>query len=258
MNPFYFGSGARRLFGIYSPAAGTARNARAIVICPPWGHEYIRAHRSMRQLAAMLAGAGCHVLRFDYYGTGDSAGEISEADLTGWQRDIEMAIEELKDTTGVARVQLAGLRLGATLAAAVAARQPRTVDALALWDPVQTGTGYLDELMAVASVRSATSRGPRNGAPRVIDGFPLPEKMVNEMRALDLAASMASFGGRTLAVFSGEAGDAERLRGALSGGTRGQVDVEHVPSTAAWVRDVALGTGAVPVNLLTRMVEWTR
>ena len=73
-------------------------------------------------LLEQLAAQGWHVLRFDYFGTGDSAGEFDEADLTGWEADIEQALDELLDMAGARKVALVGLRLGATLAARVAAR----------------------------------------------------------------------------------------------------------------------------------------
>ena len=70
-----------------------------MVLCYPWGSEYIHAHRALRQLATRLSMAGFHTLRFDYFGTGDSAGEMEDADLGVWEDDIETAIEELKKDT---------------------------------------------------------------------------------------------------------------------------------------------------------------
>ena len=90
------------------------------MLCYPWGQEYLRAHRSMRLLADMIAARGCDVLRFDYSGTGDSGGDATTASFVEWESDIETAIDELKDMAGVSRVSLVGLRLGATLAARVA------------------------------------------------------------------------------------------------------------------------------------------
>ncbi len=54
--------------------AGVCRLPKSIVLCHPWGQEYLRAHRSMRQLGNLLAAAGHHVFRLDYFGTGDSGG----------------------------------------------------------------------------------------------------------------------------------------------------------------------------------------
>ena len=99
---FYFGAQERRLLGIYE-AARHARANRAVVLCHPWGAEYIHGYRAMRQLAKMLTANGIHTLRFDYFGTGDSAGSTTAGDLSGWETDIQSAIEELKDTTGASQ-----------------------------------------------------------------------------------------------------------------------------------------------------------
>ena len=92
------------------------------------------------QLAAKLASSGFHTLRFDYFGTGDSAGDTVEGDLEGWSADIETAIDEIRDIAATAQVTLIGLRLGALAAARVAARNARVVDTLVLWDPVASDT----------------------------------------------------------------------------------------------------------------------
>jgi uncharacterized protein len=135
VNPFFIGTADRRLFAIYEPAAPGGR-PRAAVLCYPWGIEYTYAHRSMRQLARKLSMSGCHTLRFDYFGTGDSAGEASEPDLPGSQSDVESAIEAAKEVAGTSKVALVGLRMGANIAASVASRRCDEVEALVLWDPI--------------------------------------------------------------------------------------------------------------------------
>jgi pimeloyl-ACP methyl ester carboxylesterase len=122
------------------------------VICNQWGAEHINAHRALRQLSRKLSGAGLHVLRFDYFGAGDSAGDKTQADLPGWENDIKSALAELASITGSMRVNLIGLLLGATLAAKVAVSLDRGVNSLVLWDPVVNGRAYLDELYAAGRV----------------------------------------------------------------------------------------------------------
>ena len=152
LDPIFFGASPRRLFGVYDPADGnSSKGLRAAVLCNPWGPEYIYAHRALRQLAKRLSLAGCHTLRFDYFGTGISAGDMVDAELAGWKGDIETAIDEVMDLTGAKRVALLGLRLGATLAASVAATRQKGVDALILWDPIVDGTTYLDSLGVMSS-----------------------------------------------------------------------------------------------------------
>ncbi len=72
--PLFFGDPARQLFGVYHPAAEGNAAERAVVLCAPSPQEYMPTHWAYRRLAALLAKAGVHVLRFDYFGMGDSAG----------------------------------------------------------------------------------------------------------------------------------------------------------------------------------------
>jgi pimeloyl-ACP methyl ester carboxylesterase len=139
--PFYFGSPS--LFGIYHPSA--APSDHAVVLCASMGQEYIRTHRSFRQLASRLARSGLPTLRFDYYGSGDSAGEDEEANIEQWMSDIDSAVREVKQRSGAGRVSLIGLRLGAALEALVA-EQHGGFERLVLWEPVINGADYLAEL----------------------------------------------------------------------------------------------------------------
>ena len=82
MNPFYFGSSAEPLFGAYHPPGNQVGRNLAVLICPPLGREYLRAHWALRRLADQISRDGGHVLRFDYFATGDSAGD-SKGGSTG-------------------------------------------------------------------------------------------------------------------------------------------------------------------------------
>ena len=135
MNPFYLGTSKRRLFGIHTPAARAGRS-RVAVLCQPLGDEYVYAHRSMRQLAISLSLCGFETLRFDYFGTGDSAGEEDDVDDAGLHADVITAIETLQDLAATDKVTLIGLRAGANVAAGVASHCT-AVEALVLWDPLQ-------------------------------------------------------------------------------------------------------------------------
>lgn len=262
MTPFFFGSGSRRLFGLYTPARVGAVGNRAVVLCPGWGQEYLCAHRSMRQLANMLNAAGFHVLRFDYFGTGDSAGDMLQADLGGWERDIDTAIDELKDTCGAVRITLVGLRLGGTLAARVAARRATDVDALVLWDPVVDGREYIAELMQAGKQeaevlgRSIDRAAERGGGHEVL-GFPLTGIMAADFGQIDLVAQIGSVRARTAVVVSRTLSSHSRLAEALAShpGQPARA-IELIDSQAAWINDDEEGAGAVPVRILQRIVQW--
>lgn len=124
---------------------GKPAATHGVVLCQPFGREAMWVHKGWRVFAEALADSGAPTLRFDYAGTGDSAGESEDGEQMGrWLRSIRSAIAYLKESTGVTQVVLCGLRLGATLAALVAAEEE--VDQLVLLAPVLSGRQYLREL----------------------------------------------------------------------------------------------------------------
>jgi uncharacterized protein len=261
LNVLFFGTQERRLLGVYE-AAGRAKANRAVVLCHPWGAEYIHAYRAMRQLAKMLAANGIDSLRFDYFGTGDSVGSTTAGDLSGWETDIQSAIEELKDTTGTTRISLVGLRLGATLAANVGVRAGSVVNSLVLWDPVVSGVEYLAELYHAARrgwlLRKSPAARPANeGGGHEIMGFPLTESVAAAVKRLDLAALAPALPNRTLMVVSQRLNSHASLQRALDR-RQTPLALENIDSPPGWIEWPVyhpLG-GTVPVNILQRIVEW--
>jgi pimeloyl-ACP methyl ester carboxylesterase len=254
VNPFYFGSDDRRLFGLYTPARGRAQKTRAVLLCHAWGPEYLQSHRSMRHLAGLLAGSGFDVLTFDYFGTGDSAGDLADADLQGWSSDIEEALRELKDVSGASRVSVIGLRLGATLAAAVCAKPRKDVEALALWDPIVSGARYVDYLHSAS--RPHRRRPAEFGGGIEVMGFPLTEAMEQAMRAVDLALLVPALPRRTLVVRSEPGVSGAELERAMQSHPDGPLSIRSIPAKATWLEEGDFGPGAVPVPLLKNIVEW--
>ncbi|ULU24040.1 serine aminopeptidase domain-containing protein [Dyella terrae] len=136
--PFYFGSG-RELFGFYHPAAPVT--GTAVLLCPPFGVEQIRCHRLYRQLAHGLAESGLPVLRFDYFGTGDSAGDSREFEWTRCLADVVTAAAELRTRHGGGRVLAFGARLGAN--AALATAQAARLAGVVTWDAITDGAALV-------------------------------------------------------------------------------------------------------------------
>lgn len=190
MQVLYFGERDKALFGAYHPPI--TRNARkaGVVLCYPFGAEYLRSHRAFRQLAKALSLSGFHVLRFDYFGTGDSAGQGEELSVEQALEDLSTAVQELRDMAFVRRVSLVGFRLGATLAAYATSRI-RDVDALVLWDPVVNGEAFVREVIERENDREDPVAGscawPGRECPVVgVSGFPLTDRLVQEVSELDL------------------------------------------------------------------------
>jgi len=146
MTPIRFGPPSRRLFGLFHPADERTANGSAALLCNPFGHEAMRTHRFYRLLAERLSRQGVAVLRFDYYGTGDSPGTDEDGELQGWVQDILEAQRELLRRSGARRVVCFGARLGARLAMMAAPQAGAGMQRLVAWDPVVDGRPYLESL----------------------------------------------------------------------------------------------------------------
>ena len=150
--PIVFEAPAGGCFGWFHPAQGPARST-GVVLCRPMGYEALCSYRTYSLLAETLAQAGFDVLRFDYHGTGDSAGADTDSGrVAAWIGSIEAAAAQMKRIAGVSRIALFGVRLGATLAVQ-AASQMGGVDSLVLWAPCVTGRAFVRELRAASANR---------------------------------------------------------------------------------------------------------
>lgn len=191
-------------FGWLHPAEGPS----GVVLCYPFGYDALCTYRGMRRLAERLAARGTPVLRFDYSGTGDSAGEASDPGCwRAWIDSIKQAVAVLRETTGVERVTLCGLRLGGTLAA-LAAQELGGVDGLVLLAPVLSGKNYQRELRAhyrkwlLMPAAMDCEAEPDTDAFVEAYGFRLYSDTLECLRAVDLQRDASRPAGRVLVLDS--------------------------------------------------------
>ncbi|MBX3173890.1 MAG: alpha/beta hydrolase [Gemmatimonadaceae bacterium] len=229
-----FGSRALPLFGLFEPAANPRRRA-SVLICPPLGWEYLRAHRTLRLLATRLVDLGYDVLRFDYRGTGDSAGRLDDVeDAADFVADVSAALEELQSLSGNDRTILLGLREGASFAAAAGAAASGTrVSRLVLWDHPSWDEG-----------RAAAASPESSDSPLL----PLPPLRAS-LLALRSAPSPASDVPAVLVSSFSEESIPSPWR------ERAAAIAAGVGSPACWVEERDFGAGAVPVRLLERILD---
>jgi uncharacterized protein len=146
VEPQFFGSPRAPVFGLYhEPAAGQSRRS-GVVICPPLGEEIYPAHRVLRVLSTQLARLGFPVLRFDYFGCGDSWADDLDVTIPTCLDSLSRAVARVRERSGCERVVVIGLRFGGTIAAMSAVASPALFHECVLWDPVLDGKEYLDQL----------------------------------------------------------------------------------------------------------------
>ena len=257
MIPFYFGAPDRPLYGCFhEPRPGLQRTCGAI-LCPPLWHEYIYSHRAYRQLAVRLSRAGYPVLRFDYYGSGDSGGDEEQGEIPQRLTDISTAVSEMRSRSGLGKVCLLGLRLGGTLSM-MSGAQRGDVEGLVLWDPVVTGRAHIKEMRTVHTERLGSLSKPKHGIPAgmygEILGYPLTRSIVADLENIDLLAIRRKPANNTLVIESDGAGDTGGLREHLKG-TDTHVEYQELPSPRIWLPDREGGL-LVPSQILQAVVSW--
>jgi pimeloyl-ACP methyl ester carboxylesterase len=188
MRCFFFGDAGRQLYGALHTAGSVAltRNT-AVVLAYPWLSEYNGCHTAFRKLANLLEREGFPTLRFDYSGTGDSEGAPTEGFAQHWTADIATACRELNALSRARSLCVVGLGLGATLA--VQAASLASLDQLVLWEPVVSGTRYLDQLDLLDRRLRMARLSPPSAAREQRDqllGFAFPPAARSALAGLDV------------------------------------------------------------------------
>lgn len=143
------------------------------------------------QWTQLLIRKGWHVLRFDFFGTGDSAGMHEEATLGKWRRNIAMAVGELRERMGQGEIVLAGCRLGASLAL-LEALDRQEINRAIVWAPVVNGSNYLTEIQQhqVELLAPVVDRLGEKIGPTEIMGTQYSPQLLDELRAFDLSTEL--------------------------------------------------------------------
>jgi pimeloyl-ACP methyl ester carboxylesterase len=256
--PLFFGTSESPIYGVLHQAQED-RKQRGVVLCPPFGQEYMRSHRAFRQLAFLLERKGFDVLRFDYRGTGDSSGDPTDFTAEDWIQDIASAAEELREACGVSNISIVGLRLGALLAAA-ACSGLSGINQLVLWDPVLSGVEYDIELVKNSEADVPNDRGVVAGNGALADGslsyngFVMSLEYRRSISILNLLKLFPVPANRTLEIVSHETPAFETLR--ATGSNFAGFEYQLVPAPHDWNYVDDFGGILLPQPVIQAIVQW--
>lgn len=196
---FHFGVAQRGLLGIRHCSGPDAH--AAVLICAPLLQEGIRCQRALWSLSETLMIAGVDVLRFDWFGSGDSAGDSDGIDVPGLVDDLRTAESTLRSCCATSDVRLLGLRSAVLplLAYASTCREP--VD-LVLWAPVLDGrelvAGWREQhRRQLDDVGRYLRAGTRSDDDELL-GFVLSRRLLDGLEALQADKLVLPAGSRIL------------------------------------------------------------
>lgn len=145
--------GGNRLFGILHRPSKPCASGVAIILLSPGVKTRVAPHRLYIQMAERFVALGYPVLRFDFYGLGDSEGEVEEeylADLYGsiqagrYVGDTIAAMDWMQRIYGTSKFIVSGLCGGAITGLLTATRDPRIACLLGLAIPVIIDGSHID------------------------------------------------------------------------------------------------------------------
>jgi pimeloyl-ACP methyl ester carboxylesterase len=178
-----------------------------VVVVPPVGRERVRVCAEMAVLGRDIAAAGYPVLRFDYRGDGESSGAFNQSTVSTRVADTVAAADELRRRSGVERVALVGIHLGAVIAALAAGEAAASL--LLLCDPVCQTRTYVANLLRTVVFQQRQQRdraapgestlGPGFGHGRTVNifGYDTSGDFLRELEEVDPVAALRAFRGHS-------------------------------------------------------------
>lgn len=173
--------GSEQLFTLHYAPAPEVRGC--IIVIPPFGEEMNRCRYLIREQCEQFARDGYYCVVLDLYGTGDSAGHLSDASWERWKSNVE-AVADSVALPASASVILWGTRLGGLLACDVANSAPGKYAGLLMWQPVTSGKTYMTQVL-------------RQRVAKLVDRGEPPEK-TDEIRARLASGEKIEVGGYVL------------------------------------------------------------
>lgn len=181
----------------------------AVLVVPPFAEEMNKSRRMVAEISRGLAKGGLATVVVDLFGTGDSAGDFSEASWDGWQHDLGN-VRHWCRSRGLNFSGLLAVRLGGALAAdAISSGRLPAVERSVLWQPVFDGPRYLTQFLRLRVAATLASGGGREtvallrerfyrGETIEVAGYRLAPGLVSEIDAIVPPARLPSSLGHVL------------------------------------------------------------
>ena len=193
MRPFFLDRDSGRRFCVAFEPEGAGSCRGGVLLAPAFAEEMHKSRRMTALQARALAEQGYMVLSIDLLGSGDSAGDFSDATWDAWKDDLAAGLAWL-ETHVARRPSLWGVRLGCLLGLDFAQSQWDRFARVVLWQPAPSGKTFLTQFLRLVAARAALRGKPTgsgteasrarlaSGRPQEVAGYTLSTALV---RAID-------------------------------------------------------------------------
>ncbi len=175
-------------------------SAVATLLLPPFAEEMNKCRHLFRQLMVQLANStASDVFLLDPYGTGDSAGDLTDTTALVWRQDYLSFIESLK-TQGYQSINFVAVRFGVMqLLDLLTEPLPLPLNKLVLWQPQLAAGSFLQQFFRV-KIAEQMALGEKLSQKQIeswlqqgetveIAGYPLQQQLVDSILALKAAVN---------------------------------------------------------------------
>ncbi|MEM0382437.1 MAG: alpha/beta hydrolase [Nitrososphaerota archaeon] len=181
---------------VHVPAKGPAP---ALVMCHGFTGNRVEAHRLFVRAAREFCRRGLLVVRFDFYGSGESEGEFHEMTLTSEVEDLGCVLDYVSGWPEVdgRRVGVLGLSMGGAVSLIRASRDPR-IRFVCTWSAPADFLGLAD--YAKSMVRGGSLSGEYIDLPT---GYRIGRQFIQDVLSYNLVEAVSKISPRPLLIVHG-------------------------------------------------------
>lgn len=249
MSCFFLKPGQTQIFANLNEPKRPDNSDAAVLLCYPFGQEYMRAHRAFRQLANLISRRGMPVMRFDYPGNGDSYGELQAMCFDDYISGARLALDELRTRTQRSTIYIVGLRLGALVAAKLGAELD-CVKRIVLWDPFATGEQCISDWHSQLNAESQSAIVSEKNDVWWLHGYPLSVEMREQVAKINLTNTAYDTNKKLIQVISHENEGTIQLSREMKSPAIEQI---HVPTLGDWNYVDMDGSILMPTELIKQI-----
>lgn len=184
-----------KLFGVLHIAG---EKSPGVILFHGFTGNKCESHFIFTKLARNLCNEGISVLRFDFYGSGDSEGNFEDMTLETEIKDGEFAVNYLKSLNFINKesIGICGLSMGGFVSVCVASKF-KEVKSLCLWSPVAF-TEIIEKKFITKRIREKIEKNGKSYIPNI--GHYIGKGLLDSIKQINIEEYAQKYKGNVLII----------------------------------------------------------